>query len=149
MPPRWFVRSAWIVHRAIHRLSGGRRGLAVPKPGGRFGYLRLITTGRRSGLERAAILGYAEDGDNLVTLAMNGWASAEPAWWLNLMARPEATVELKGSVRDVRARAAVGEERQRLWILVQGHSGWGTDLESYARLRSGETAVVVLEPRVA
>jgi deazaflavin-dependent oxidoreductase (nitroreductase family) len=148
MPPRWFVRTAWVVHRAIHRLSGGRRGLAVPKPGGRFGYMRLITTGRRSGLERAVILGYAEDGDDLVTLAMNGWASPEPAWWLNLVAHPDATVELKGSTRPVRARAAVGDERERLWAVVQGHSGWGSDLDALAGLRAGETAVVVFEPQV-
>ena len=48
LPPRWFVRLAWIIHRAIHRLTGGRRGLAVPRPG-KAGYLRLHTVGRRSG----------------------------------------------------------------------------------------------------
>jgi hypothetical protein len=59
-----------------------------------------------------------------------------------------SSVELKGSTRAVQARAAVGEERERLWTVVQGHSGWGNDLESFARLRSGETAVVVFEPQV-
>ena len=73
LPPRWFVRLAWIIHRAIHRLTGGRRGLAVPRPG-KAGYLRLHTVGRRSGLERQAIVAYYEDGPDLVTLAMNGWA---------------------------------------------------------------------------
>jgi deazaflavin-dependent oxidoreductase (nitroreductase family) len=149
MPPRWFVRTAWIVHRVIHRLSGGRRGLAHPRSDGRFGYLRLLTVGRRSGRERAAILGYVEDGDALVTLAMNGWASPEPAWWLNLVARSDATVELKGSIRPVRAREAHGDERERLWGIIRGHSGWGSDLDAFARLRSGETAVVILEPREA
>ena len=148
LPPRWFIRGAWAAHRAIHRLSGGRRGLAHPKPGGQFGYLRLITVGRRSGRERAAILGYVEDGANLVTLAMNGWADPDPAWWLNLQARPDATVELKGSTRGVRARAAAGEERERLVAAVQQHSGYGDDISAFARRRSGETAVVVLEPRV-
>lgn len=146
LPPRWFVRGAWVAHRAIHRLSGGRRGLARPKPTGQFGYLRLITVGRQSGRERAAILGYVEDGDNLVTLAMNGWADPEPAWWLNLLARPDATIELKGSVRPVRARAASGAERERLWALIRGRSGWG-DIDAFARRRSGETAVVIFEPR--
>jgi deazaflavin-dependent oxidoreductase (nitroreductase family) len=115
LPPRWFIRSAWVVHRAIYRFTGGRRGLATPTPGGQFGYLRLKTVGRRSGQERAAILGYYEDGPNLVTLAMNGWADAEPAWWLNLQAHPDAIVELKNGSRAVRARAAEGEERARLW----------------------------------
>jgi deazaflavin-dependent oxidoreductase (nitroreductase family) len=139
----------WIAHRAVHRLTGGRRGLARPASDGHFGYLRLTTIGRRSGRERAAILGYVEDDGNLVTLAMNGWASPEPAWWLNLQSRPEAVVELKGASRPVRARAAQGDERSRLWTLVSGHSGWGNDVDAFARLRSGQTAVVVLEPRGA
>jgi deazaflavin-dependent oxidoreductase (nitroreductase family) len=84
------------------------------------------------------------DGLNLVTLAMNGWASPDPAWWLNLQAQPEATVELKGEpTRRVRARAASGEERERLW------ARWrevGDDVDGYSTRRSGETAVVILEP---
>src|SRR5207245_8633964 len=96
----------------IHRFTGGRRGLATPTPGGKFGYLRLKTVGRRSGQERAAILGYYEDGPNFITLAMNGWADAEPAWWLNLQANPDSALELKGCVaQPVRARAAAGAER--------------------------------------
>ena len=146
LPPRWFIRGAWIGHRAIHRFTGGRRGLAVPKPGGKFGLLRLLTVGRHSGKSRAAIVGYVEDGPNLITLAMNGWASPEPAWWLNLQARPDATVELKTGVRRVHARAATGEERERLWAKVGEHSGYG-DLDGFATRRPGETAVVVLEPR--
>jgi len=146
LPPRWFIRAAWIVHRAILRLTRGRRGLATPKPGGKFGYLRLTTVGRRSGQERVAILGYVEDGADLVTLAMNGWADPDPAWWLNLQARPEAMVELKGGARHpVRARVAKGEERQRLVAILREHSGWG-DIAGYAAVRSGETAVVVFQP---
>jgi deazaflavin-dependent oxidoreductase (nitroreductase family) len=147
LPPRWFIRSAWVVHRAIYRFTGGRRGLATPTPGGQFGYLRLKTVGRRSGQERVAILGYYEDGPNLITLAMNGWAAAEPAWWLNLQAHPDAVVELKTGLRAVSARAAVGEERARLWAKVRGYSGYGDNVDSYASLRSSETAVVVLEPK--
>jgi len=139
-----------VVHRAIHRFTGGRRGLAHPKgPGGQFGLLRLKTTGRRSGTERAAILGYVEDRQNLVTLAMNGWGEKDPAWWLNLRALPDATVELKGGAsRHVRAREADGEERERLWTLLQSHSGYGDDIAAFASRRSSETAVVVLEPRL-
>ena len=62
-----------------------------------------------TGSDRVAILGYHVDGANLVTLAMNGWGDGEPAWWLNLMAHPDAFVELKGGTRiPVRARAASG-----------------------------------------
>ena len=146
LPPRWFIRLAWIVHHAIYRLTGGRRGLRLPTPG-RFGMMLLTTVGRRSGKERAVILGYYEDGPNLITLAMNGWGAGEPAWWLNLRARPEAHVTLKNGARAVRARAAQGEERQRLWEGFRAYSGSGDDLDALARRRPTETAVVVLEPR--
>jgi deazaflavin-dependent oxidoreductase (nitroreductase family) len=146
LPPRWFIRLAWVVHRAIYRLTGGRRGIRRPTPG-RFGMLRLTTVGRRSGRARAVILGYYEDGPNLVTLAMNGWGEGAPAWWLNLRAQPNASVTLKDGARPVRARAAEGEERQRLWDGFRAYAGWGDDIDAYARLRSTETAVVVLEPR--
>ena len=147
LPPRWFVRTAWVVHRAIHRLTRGRRGLWTVRPG-KWGTMRLTTVGRRSGKERSAILGYYEDGPNLVTLAMNGWASPEPAWWLNLQANPDTVVELKGERRAVRARAAEGEERLRLWKRWSEFGG-GDDYERWASLRANETAVVVLEPRSA
>src|SRR6187402_3348703 len=107
LPPRWVVRSFWALHRAIYRLTPVRFGLWPAKPG-KWGTMRLHTTGRRSGNERAAILGYYEDGPNLVTLAMNGWAAPEPAWWLNLQAHPEATVVLADGPRAVVARAAEG-----------------------------------------
>ena len=143
LPPRWFVRTFWAVHRFVLRITGGRLGLWRPKPTG-WGTLRLRTVGRRTGRERVAVLGYYEDGPNLVTLAMNGWAAPEPAWWLNLQAHPEAEVELKDGPRAVRGRAAEGEERARLWAY------WhelGDDVDAYATLRPTETAVVVLEPR--
>jgi deazaflavin-dependent oxidoreductase (nitroreductase family) len=120
----------------------------LPTPGGKFGALRLRTIGRRSGEERAAILGYFEDGSDLVTLAMNGWAAAEPAWWLNLQASPDAVVDLAGGVtRAVRGHAAEGAERSRLLERFRDYQGWG-DLDAFTPLRSGDTAVVVLE-RVA
>lgn len=143
LPPRWFVRTAWVVHRAIHRLTGGRRGLWVPSEG-KWGTMRLTTVGRKTGKERVAILGYFEDGPNLVTMAMNGWGAAEPAWWLNLQARPDATVELKTGRRAVRGRSAEGAERDRLWARWREYD---TGLDGYATRRPHETAVVILEPR--
>ena len=147
LPPRWFVRTAWVLHRAVYALTGGRLGLWRPEAGGRFGTLRLRTIGRRSGQARVAILGYYEDGPNLVTMAMNGLAAAEPAWWLNLKAQPHAIVDLPGGSRAVRARAAVGAERERLWARFRDFPGWGADIDALAARRPTETAVVVLEPR--
>lgn len=107
-----------------------------------WGTLRLHTRGRRSGRERIAILGYRLDGPNMVTLAMNGWFDGEPAWWLNLQAQPEATVETASGALRVRGRAAIGDERAHLWALFPG-------ADRYATRRAGETAVVVLEPDVS
>ena len=107
--------------------------------------MRLRTTGRRSGKERHVILGYFEDGPDLVTMAMNGWGDPEPAWWLNLQAQPLTTVEVRGERRRVRGRAATPEERPRLWARWAAYDG-PDKLESWAARRSRETAVVILEP---
>jgi deazaflavin-dependent oxidoreductase (nitroreductase family) len=143
LPPRWFIRAAWIIHRALYKVSGGRLGLRKPTPK-TYGMLTIHTTGRRSGTKRTAILGYYEDGPNLFTLAMNGWGEPEPAWWLNLQANPNATAVLPEGTREVTARAATGDERRRLWsTMAQAEP----KLDSYAERRSKETAVVVFEPR--
>ena len=146
LPPRWFIELFWKVHRRMVRTSGGRRGLWPPRPD-KWGALRLTATGRRTGQPRSVILGYYEDGQNLVSMAMNGWGAAEPAWWLNLQADPQAVVELAGGVtRKVIARPAEGVERERLW---QRWRELDKNLDSYAARRAQETAVVVLEPRSA
>ncbi len=142
LPPRWFVRFAWSTHRWLYRTTGGRVGLRRAK-GSRWGMMRLTTTGRRTGEQRSVMLGYFDDGPNLVTMAMNGWADAEPAWWLNLQAHPEASVDVVSGRRDVWGRVAEGDERSRLWARWREID---TNLDGYAALRSAETAVVVLEP---
>ena len=144
LPPRFVVRIAWVVHRAIYALTRGRLGLRRATAT-QWGMMRLKTTGRRSGKERQVILGYFEDGPNLVTMAMNGWGDAEPAWWLNLQANPETTVVLSDGQRIVRGRAATSEERPRLWARWGEYDG-EEQLESWASRRSRETAVVILEP---
>lgn len=143
LPPRWFVRIAWSTHRGLYRFSGGRVGLRRAK-GNRWGMMRLTTIGRRTGQERSVILGYFDDGSNLVTMAMNGWAEAEPAWWLNLQAQPGASVDLAGGGYAVIGRAAEGEDRERLWARWREID---KNLDGYASRRPSETAVVILEPR--
>lgn len=145
LPPRWFIVAFWHLHRALVKITRGHLGLWRPKPDG-WGALRLTTVGRRTGRHRAVLVGYFEDGDDLIAMAMNGWGEAEPAWWLNLQAHPDATVQTRDGVRSVRARRAEGPERDRLW------SRWeeiDDGLDSYAERRPRETAVVVFEPRPA
>jgi deazaflavin-dependent oxidoreductase (nitroreductase family) len=143
LPPRWFVRTFWTCHRGVYRLTRGHIGLWRPKPD-KWGAARLTTVGRKTGRERSVIIGYYMDGPNLVTMAMNGWGPAEPAWWLNLQAEPNARVDLADGPHLVTGRAAAGDERARLWARWQELD---KDLDEYAARRPMETAVVVLEPR--
>ena len=143
LPPRWFIRAAWAIHRAIYRVSGGRRGLGPPTEK-TYGTLRLHTVGRKSGKPRVAILGYFEDGPNLYTLAMNGWGEPEPAWWLNLQANPDVMIDLRDETRPFHGRAATGEERTRLWAAMASVE---KNLDAYATRRPRGTALVVFEPR--
>jgi deazaflavin-dependent oxidoreductase (nitroreductase family) len=144
LPPAWFKHAFWRAHRLLHRVSGGRF-LWTPASKRGWGALRLTTIGRRSGEPRDVIVGYLEDGPNLVTMAMNGWDEGHPAWWLNLETNPDATVRLAdGQTRLVRARAVSGDERDRLW------KRWveiDTGLDAYADSRQVVTPVVVLQPR--
>jgi F420H(2)-dependent quinone reductase len=142
VPPRWFVTTAWKVHRFLYRAAGRRRFLWTPANKRGWGALQLTTTGRRSGEARAVIVGYLEDGSDLVLLAMNGWGEGEPAWWLNLQADRTATATLAtGDTVRVTAHAATGEERGRLWARWRAVQ---PKLDEYAALRSTPTAVVVL-----
>ena len=144
MPPRWVIKTIWSLHRAAYSLTGGRFGLRTPTSE-RWGMLRLSSVGRRTGQRRVAILGYLEDGANLITPAMNGWADPEPAWWLNLQANPEARSSFPwfargdGACRDGRGAAAPLVDAQ--W------PGTAAYTDANAALRSRETAIVVLEPR--
>jgi len=146
LPPPWLKHAFWRAHRAAYRLSG-ERFLWTPASSKRgWGALHLTTVGRKSGQERSVILGYLEDGSDLVTLAMNGWDEGDPAWWLNLQAHPEARVQLTDGIHEVVAHAATGAEQERLWARWRAID---KNLDDYARRRPAGTAVVVLTPRQA
>ncbi|MFQ1002633.1 nitroreductase/quinone reductase family protein [Modestobacter sp. SSW1-42] len=142
MPPAWFVHTAWRVHRALYRV---RRFLWTPASKRGWGALRLTTLGRRTGRQRSVIVGYLEDGTDLVTLAMNGLEEGHPSWWLDLEAHPDAVVRLAHQgPRPVRARQATGEERDRLW---QRWVAVDPSHDVHAARRTTEIAVIVLAPQ--
>lgn len=143
LPPAWFKHAFWRCHRLLYRLSRGRF-LWTPASKRGWGAMHLTTIGRKSGRERNVIIAYLEDGPNVTGLAMNGWDEGHPAWWLNLETNPDAVIRLPHQLpRRVRARLAVGDERDRLWqrwLAVEPDDG------EFARGRPIETPVVVFEP---
>src|SRR3954463_13312974 len=80
--------------------------------------LILTTKGRKSGEPRKAPLIYGEhDGDYLV-VASKGGADEPPAWYVNLKADPEATIQVRGEKFAVRARDASDAEKPELWSIM-------------------------------
>ncbi|MDQ2965590.1 MAG: nitroreductase family deazaflavin-dependent oxidoreductase [Chloroflexota bacterium] len=142
IPPRWVFRIGWAFHRALFAASAGRIGAKRPAEG-KLGTLFLSTTGRKSGQVRRNALFCMADGPNLVVVASNAGADVDPAWWLNLQARPDAEVELGVDRRPVRARAATVDEHARLWPrIVVASPGY----DEYRRGTSRPITVVILEP---
>jgi deazaflavin-dependent oxidoreductase (nitroreductase family) len=132
------------IHVALYRRSGGRIGGHLPGwPGVRI--LLLDHMGAKSGRRRTSPLMYKALGESVVVAASKAGQPAHPAWFHNLRANPETTVQIGPERRPVRARFAAGEERERLWSQMVGlFPGY----EFYRELAgSREIPVVVLDPR--
>ncbi len=125
------------IYRATHGLIGHRTPGAPP-------VLLLDHVGARSGKRRTSPLVYASDGQNLVLVASKGGYPRNPAWFQNLLANPDTTVQVGASRRAVHAHVADAEERKRLWPLVVSVYG---GYETYRRRTEREIPLVVLEPR--
>lgn len=104
--------------------------------------LLLTTTGRRSGAERTTPLIYGEDDGSFVVVASKGGAPDDPAWMKNLREDPGARVQVAADRFAARARAATGEERDRLWAHMT--EIWPA-YEDYATKTDRQIPVVVLE----
>jgi deazaflavin-dependent oxidoreductase (nitroreductase family) len=104
--------------------------------------LILTTKGRKSGETRKTPLIYQEhDGDYLV-VASKGGSEKPPAWYLNLDANPDVTVQVKGDRFDARARTATPDEKPELWKTMT--ATW-PDYDEYQKKTDREIPVVVLE----
>jgi deazaflavin-dependent oxidoreductase (nitroreductase family) len=104
--------------------------------------LLLTTTGRRTGKPRTKPLIYERDGDTYVVVASQGGAPSHPEWYRNLVEEPRVEVQVKDEVFPARARTATGDERERLWKLVNRQ--W-PDYDVYRTRTDREIPVVVLE----
>jgi len=106
--------------------------------------LLLDHIGAKTGKVRTTPLVYVADGRNLVLVASKGGHPRNPAWFHNLMANPETTVQVGSKHRVVRARVATPRERARLWPkAVETYSGYA----GYQRRTEREIPLVILEPR--
>jgi deazaflavin-dependent oxidoreductase (nitroreductase family) len=132
------------IHVALYRRSRGRLGGHIPGwPEARIAL--LAHTGAKSGAARTSPVMYFEDGDSIVVMASKAGQPTNPAWFHNLMAHPDTTVQTGPTVRQVHARIAGGEERARLWSrFVAMYPG----SEFYAsNAKNREIPIVILNPR--
>jgi len=129
------------VHTVVYRATGGVVGHRFP---GAPPMLLLDHVGARSGTKRTTPLVYVEDGDDVVLVASKGGHPRHPAWFHNLRANPNATVQIGSERRAVTARVATAAERSRLWpMAVDTYGGYA----GYQERTDREIPLVVLEPR--
>lgn len=105
--------------------------------------LLLTTTGRKSGKRFTTPLTYLDDGDNIVVIASNGGAATDPDWWRNLKGDPRALVQVGGRHKELRAEAADGAERDRLWAAITARHPIYRRYESATKR---QIPIVVLRP---
>jgi F420H(2)-dependent quinone reductase len=132
------------IHVALYRRTGGRVGGNIPGwPEARI--VLVDHTGAKSGTTRTSPLMYHEDGDAIVVTASKGGQPKHPAWFHNLKANPETTIQIGSEVREVRARVATDEERDGLWTefvaLFPGYDFY----QRHAKDR--KIPIVILDPR--
>lgn len=128
-------------HTAVYRATNGFVGHRFP---GSPPVLLLDHVGARSGTRRTSPLVYARDGEDVVVVASKGGYERNPAWFHNLVANPDTTVQIGSRHQKVHARVATAAERERLWpLVVSVYSGY----DGYQRRTDREIPLVVLEPR--
>mgnify|MGYP006313164135 FL=1 len=136
--PNLLIRLFWDLHLKIYIWSSGRIGHTIRN----LPVLILTTKGKKTGLPRSKALMYLPYGNDFVVIASNLGQSNHPAWWVNLQAEPEATVQVRDEYQAVRAREADGEERERLWNAIAEKN---PDYDQYRAWTSRRIPVVVLE----
>ncbi len=130
-------------HVWLYRTTGGRIGHDIPGVRGKMALLDHV--GAKSGTLRTSPLLYFTDGDDVILVASKGGFPKHPAWFHNLKANPDTTVQVGGERRAVHARVANAEERERLWPeAVRSYGGYA---DYQARSKGREIPLVILEPR--
>jgi F420H(2)-dependent quinone reductase len=128
-------------HAKLYRATNGLIGHRVP---GAPEMLLLDHVGAKSGTHRYTPLVFARDGADVILIASKGGYPKNPAWFHNLMANPDTTIQIGSKRMNVHARVATPEEYDRLWKLaVEVYGGY----EDYRRRTERQIPLVVLEPR--
>ena len=128
-------------HATVYRATRGLIGHRIP---GLPPFLVVEHVGAKSGRRRTTPLLYIEDGDRYVVVASKGGHPRHPAWYHNLRANPDVTIQVGSRRMQAHARDAYPDERPRLWN--RAVEAWG-QYEDYQRRTPREIPVVVLEPR--
>jgi deazaflavin-dependent oxidoreductase (nitroreductase family) len=131
---RWLSPLGVLVYR---RTKGG-----VAKPW-KVDALLLTTHGRRSGKARTVVLQYFRDDEAMVVAAANDGGERHPGWYHNLVADPEATVEVMGRTLPVRAEELAPDEAAAWWPRILARS---PEYERYARATSRTFPIIRLRP---
>ncbi len=132
----------WVYRKTNGRIgSKWRIGAGFRKP---VPTLLLEHRGRKSGKLFTVPLLYLSDGQDAVVVASQGGLPNHPQWYRNLVACPDATVQIGGERRPVSAVTADGQQRRRLWPrLVELYA----DFDTYQSWTEREIPVVMLQPR--
>jgi deazaflavin-dependent oxidoreductase (nitroreductase family) len=101
-------------HVWLYRKSGGKRGARMAD----HDLVLLTTKGRKSGMQRDVVIVSFEDGADRVVVASKGGAPSDPAWFVNLKADSNVTVQLGPEVYAAKAVVVPPDERDRLWKKV-------------------------------
>ncbi|MEO6457131.1 MAG: nitroreductase family deazaflavin-dependent oxidoreductase [Chloroflexia bacterium] len=126
------------MHAAIYNLTGGALGGRLRETK----VLLLTTTGRKTGNQHTSPLNYLPYKGSYAVAASNSGRPNHPAWYLNLLANPEATVQLGRATKEVRARETTEEERSRLWTeLVSKARNYG----EYEKMTTRKIPMMILE----
>jgi F420H(2)-dependent quinone reductase len=128
-------------HTVVYRATNGVVGHRFP---GAPPMLLLDHVGAKSGTKRTTPLVYVQDGDDMVVVASKGGHPKHPAWYHNLRANPDTTIQVGSKRRAVKARVANEEEHKRLWPkAVDTYSGY----TGYQERTERRIPLVILEPR--
>jgi len=130
-------------HQMTINLINDVREHGVPTDGPFKGrkILLLTTVGAKTGTIRTTPLVYTTDGDKWVIVASKGGSDSHPAWYLNLLANPNATIEAGGETVSVTATPVHGAERRRLY---DQHAAIHATFNDYEKKTSREIPVLVL-----